>query len=75
MKWLLAVPHYLVLSALGVAATAVVIMGFFAVLFTGIYPQRLRDKARRRNCPSTVGWIGLGAAQVRRDDPPPYAAA
>ncbi|MEV0258551.1 DUF4389 domain-containing protein [Streptomyces sp. NPDC050732] len=43
VKWLLAVPHYLVLAVLGVAATAVVIMGFFAVLFTGTYPQRLRD--------------------------------
>ncbi|MFK4070223.1 DUF4389 domain-containing protein [Streptomyces sp. NPDC029674] len=43
VKWLLAVPHYLVLAVLGVAATVVVIMGFFAVLFTGTYPQRLRD--------------------------------
>jgi hypothetical protein len=43
VKWLLAIPHYLVLFALGIAATVVVIAGFFAVLITGEYPQRLRD--------------------------------
>ncbi|MGQ0838469.1 DUF4389 domain-containing protein [Actinokineospora sp.] len=43
VKWLLAVPHYLVLAALGIAAMAVVIAGFFAVLVTGEYPRRLRD--------------------------------
>lgn len=43
VKWLLAVPHYLVLVALSIAAMAVVIAGFFAVLITGEYPQGLRD--------------------------------
>ena len=43
VKWLLAFPHYLVLAALGIAAMFVVIAGFFAVLFTGEYPQGLRD--------------------------------
>jgi hypothetical protein len=43
VKWLLAVPHYLVLVALGIAAMVVVIAGFFAVLITGEYPQGLRD--------------------------------
>jgi hypothetical protein len=43
VKWLLAVPHYLVLVALGIAAMVVVMAGFFAVLITGEYPQRLRD--------------------------------
>jgi len=43
VKWLLAVPHYFVLFALGIAAMVVVIAGFFAVLFTGEYPQGLRD--------------------------------
>ncbi|MFK8844189.1 DUF4389 domain-containing protein [Streptomyces sp. Ac-502] len=42
VKWLLALPHYVVLFALGIAATAVVIAGFFAVLITGAYPQALR---------------------------------
>lgn len=43
VKWLLAVPHYLVLFAVGIAAVVVVIGGFFAVLVTGQYPQGLRD--------------------------------
>ncbi|WP_371649092.1 MULTISPECIES: DUF4389 domain-containing protein [unclassified Streptomyces] len=43
VKWLLAVPHYLVLFALSLAAMAVVLVGFFAVLITGEYPQGLRN--------------------------------
>ncbi len=43
VKWLLAIPHYLVLLALGIAAMFVVIAGFFAVLVTGQYPERARD--------------------------------
>ncbi|MGH3757695.1 DUF4389 domain-containing protein [Actinophytocola sp.] len=43
VKWLLAVPHYFVLLTLAIAAIAVVIVGFFAVLITGEYPQGLRD--------------------------------
>jgi hypothetical protein len=42
-KWLLAIPHYFVLLALAIAAVAVVIVGFFAVLLTGEYPVTLRD--------------------------------
>lgn len=38
VKWLLAVPHYVVLFVLSIAAMFVVIAGFFAVLFTGEYP-------------------------------------
>jgi hypothetical protein len=43
VKWLLAVPHYLALFALSIAAMVVVIAGFFAVVITGEYPQGLRD--------------------------------
>ena len=43
VKWLFAAPHYLILAALGVAAFVVVIVGFFAVVIAGEYPQRLRD--------------------------------
>lgn len=42
-KWLLAVPHYLVLIALVIASVFVVIAGFFTVLFTGEYPAGARD--------------------------------
>jgi ABC-type uncharacterized transport system YnjBCD permease subunit len=42
-KWFLAIPHYLVLVGLAIAACLGVIAGFFAVLVTGEYPQRIRD--------------------------------
>lgn len=40
-KWFLAIPHYLVLSVLGTAAIVVVIVAWFAILFTGRYPRGL----------------------------------
>jgi Domain of unknown function (DUF4389) len=43
VKWLLAIPHYVVLLGLSIAATVVVLVGFFTVLITGEYPQGLRD--------------------------------
>ena len=42
-KWLLAIPHYLVLSVLGTVAIFVVIVAWFAILFTGRYPRGLFD--------------------------------
>jgi hypothetical protein len=41
IKWLLAVPHYVVLFFLGIAAVVVVIIAWFAILFTGRYPAAL----------------------------------
>lgn len=41
VKWLLAIPHYIVLFALGIAAVVVVVIAWFAILFTGRYPQNL----------------------------------
>ena len=38
IKWLLAIPHYIVLIALGIVAFFVVIFAWFAILFTGRYP-------------------------------------
>jgi len=43
VKWLLAIPHYIVLCFLGVAAVACVIVAWFAILFTGRYPRGLFD--------------------------------
>ena len=39
VKWLLAIPHYIVLIALDIATFVVVIIAWFAILFTGRYPR------------------------------------
>jgi hypothetical protein len=39
VKWLLAIPHYIVLFLLGIAAFFVTIFAWFAILFTGRYPR------------------------------------
>src|ERR687897_532741 len=39
VKWLLAIPHYVVLFFLWIAALVVVIVAWFAILFTGRYPR------------------------------------
>src|SRR3954451_10075087 len=43
VKWLLAIPHYIVLAFLGLAAFASVVIAWFAILFTGRYPRGLFD--------------------------------
>lgn len=43
VKWLLAIPHYVVLSFLAIAALAAVVVAWFAVLFTGRYPRAIFD--------------------------------
>ncbi len=43
IKWFLAIPHYVVLCILGIAACVCVILAWFAILFTGRYPRTLFD--------------------------------
>jgi len=43
VKWLLAIPHCIVLFFLGIAVIFVVIMAWFAILFTGRYPKGFFD--------------------------------
>ncbi|HEY7419726.1 MAG TPA: DUF4389 domain-containing protein [Ktedonobacteraceae bacterium] len=41
VKWLLALPHYIVLFFMYIAVAVVVIISWFAILFTGHYPRDL----------------------------------
>ncbi|MGQ0777322.1 MAG: DUF4389 domain-containing protein [Pseudonocardiales bacterium] len=41
VKWLLAIPHYIVLFFLNIAAFVVIVFSWFAILFTGRYPRSL----------------------------------
>ena len=43
VKWLLAIPHYVVLAVLFVAAVFAVLFAWFAILFTGRFPRGLFD--------------------------------
>ncbi len=43
VKWFLAIPHYIVLFFLFLAALVCVILAWFAILFTGRYPRGLFD--------------------------------
>ncbi len=43
VKWLLAIPHYVALIFLSLAAIVCVIIAWFAILFTGRYPRGLFD--------------------------------
>jgi len=43
VKWLLAIPHFIVLFFLFVAFMVVGVVAFFAILFTGRYPRGLFD--------------------------------
>src|SRR2546430_6829142 len=49
VKWLLAIPHYVVLVFLGLAAVVCVILAWFAILFTGRYPRGQDRKSTRLN--------------------------
>lgn len=43
VKWLLAIPHFLILYALSAVANVITFIAFFAILFTGRYPRGLFD--------------------------------
>jgi hypothetical protein len=43
VKWLLVIPHLVVLAFLGIGAVVVIVIAWFAILFTGRYPRPLFD--------------------------------
>jgi hypothetical protein len=43
VKWLLAIPHYIVLFFLGIAFVLLTIVALFAILFIGRYPRGIFD--------------------------------
>jgi hypothetical protein len=43
VKWFLAIPHYIVLVFMSLAALVAVVIAWFAIIFTGRYPRGLFD--------------------------------
>lgn len=43
VKWLLAIPHFIIVALLSIVAFVLVIIAFFAILFTGKFPRSLFD--------------------------------
>jgi Domain of unknown function (DUF4389) len=73
VKWFLAIPHYVVLAFLSVAAVVCVVLAWFAIVFTGRYPRSLFD--------FVVGvmrwWLRVGAYALllATDRYPPFSVA
>jgi hypothetical protein len=70
VKWLLAIPHVVILGLLGLVGFAVYVIAWFAILFTGRFPRSLFDFL-----------VGIGRWSLRvnayvwlmRDDYPPFS--
>ena len=70
VKWLLVIPHIIILALLSAVALAVYVIGWFAILFTGQFPRSMFDFL-----------VGVGRWNLRvsayvmlmRDEYPPFS--
>ncbi len=70
VKWLLAIPHYIVLAFLWLGAFFAVIFAWFAILFTGRYPRGLFEFVE-----GTIRWhnrVAGYAFTLVTDEYPPF---
>jgi hypothetical protein len=70
VKWLLAIPHYVVLYLYGVAVGVITFVAWFAILFTGRYPRAMFE--------FTEGYLRwnanvFGYVYLLRDEYPPFS--
>ncbi|HWO93969.1 MAG TPA: DUF4389 domain-containing protein [Dehalococcoidia bacterium] len=71
VKWLLAIPHFIILDLFGSLAFAVAIISGFSLLFTGRYPAGLFDLVA-----AYLRWQTRTAAYLfLRDEYPPFSGA
>ena len=73
VKWLLAIPHYVILFFLYIGALFAVIAAWFAILFTGRYPRALFDYVV-----GVMRWsnrVGAYAFVLVTDEYPPFRLA
>jgi Domain of unknown function (DUF4389) len=71
VKWLLAIPHYVVLFFLSIGALIAVIAAWFAILFTGRYPRSLFDFVE-----GVIRWhnrVAAYALLLITDEYPPFS--
>ena len=72
VKWLLVIPNLIVLALVGIAHYVTLIIAWFAILFTGRYPEGLF-----RFAVGTIRWSARVNAYVLllRDEYPPFSLA
>jgi hypothetical protein len=73
VKWLLAIPHYVVLIVLWLAAFVAIVVAWFAILLTGRYPRALFDFVV-----GVARWslrVGAYAFLLVTDQYPPFSLA